>query len=157
MDERFVVASGTYGDEMSWVVWARRDQPRHGYLLSMIRISDASGRIVHAAGSSGPPLYPGHVLNVTTSGSEEGPRAVLARASTEVTRVELLAQDGISRDVPLYDCPEIPEVRFAMVLVPRNLALASVAAFAAEGELERVDLRLQQGQWEMRYRHTATG
>jgi hypothetical protein len=157
MEKRYVVATGTYGDGLSWVVWARWHEPRHGDLLSMIRVSEPGGRILHASGSSGPPLYAGHLLNVTTSGSEEGPRALLARTDPEVRRVELAAQGGSAMDVPLYDCPDIPEVRFAVVLVPRDLPLASVTAFGADGsELERFDLAFQQGQWEARHwRHAA--
>jgi len=151
MDGRCVVAEGTSGAGVSWVIWARRDEPRHGDLLSMIRLTDAEGRIIHAGGSSGPPLYPGRLLNVTTNGSEEGPRALLARVHPSVRRVELRAQDGSTRDVPLFDCPEIPEVRFAALLLPRAESLDSVAGFDDEGsELERFDLRFQQGRWEAR-------
>jgi hypothetical protein len=158
MEQRYVVATGTYGDGLSWVIWARRHEPRHGDLLSMIRVNEPGGRIVHASGASGPPLYPGHLLNVMTSGSEEGPRALLARTDPKVKRVELAAQGGNAIDVPLYDCPDIPEVRFAMVLVPRDLPLTSVTAFGADGsELERFDLAFQQGQWEARRRPNAAG
>ncbi|HEY7429722.1 MAG TPA: hypothetical protein VH641_03200 [Streptosporangiaceae bacterium] len=149
MDGRYHVAEGSYGDGVTWVVWARRNEPREDDLLSMIRVTDADGRILHAGGSSGPPLYPGHVLNVSTSGSEEGPRALLARVDRGVRRVELRAQDGSTQDVPLYDCEAVPEVRFAALLFPRDLPLESVAAFGTKGaELERFDLRFQQGRWE---------
>ena len=158
MEKRYAVANGSYGDGLSWVIWARRHEPRHGDLLSMIRVSEPSGRIMHASGASGPPLYPGHLLNVTTSGSEEGPRSLLARTDPKVKRVELAAQGGSAMDVPLYDCPDIPEVRFAVVLVSRDLPLASVTAFGADGsELERFDLAFQQGQWEARQRRHAAG
>jgi hypothetical protein len=149
MNGRYLIAEGSYGDGMSWVIWARRDEPRENDLLSMIRVTDAGGRIVHAGGASGPPLYPGHVLNVSTSGSEEGPRALLARVSREVRRVELKAVGGTAQDVPIYDCAGIPEVRFAALLVPRDVPLESVTAFSGKGmELERFDLRFQQGRWE---------
>ena len=151
MNGRFMVAEGSYGDGLMWVVWARRDEPRQNDLLSMIRVTDASGRILHASGGSGPPLHPGHVLNVSTGGSEEGPRTLLARADRSVRRVELRAEDGTLRDVPLYDCEGVPEVRFAALLLPRDLPLESVTAFGADGtELERFDLRFHQGQWEAR-------
>ena len=107
---------------MSWVVWARRDEPRDGDLLSMIRLTDSGGRIVHVGASSGPPLYPGRLLNIRTGGSEEGPRALLARVDPSVRRLELRTHDGGTMDVPLYDCAEIPEVRFAALLLPRELA-----------------------------------
>jgi hypothetical protein len=148
MDGRYVVAKGTH-DDVSWVVWARRDEPRDGDLLSMIRVMDSGGRIVHAGGSSGPPLYPGRLLNVSTGGSEEGPRALLARVALEVRRLELRTHDGGTMDVPLFDCPDIPEVRFAALLIPRDLSLDSLAGFDAKGaELERFDLRFQQGRWD---------
>jgi hypothetical protein len=149
MEGRYLIAEGSYGDGIQWVIWARRDEPRQDDLLSMIRVTDAGGRILHAGGVSGPPLYPGHVLNVSTSGSEEGPRALLARVSREVARVELRSHDGPAQDVPLYDSADVPEVRFAALLIPRDMPLESVTAFGADGkELERFDLRLQQGRWE---------
>jgi hypothetical protein len=149
MNARYVVAEGTHDAGVSWVVWARRDEPRDGDLLSMIRLKDAGGRIVHAGGLSGPPLYPGSMLNVSTGGSEEGPRALLARVDPAVQRLELRTQDGGVVDVPLFDCPDVPEVRFAAMLLPRDLPLQSLTGFGEKGaELERFDLRFQQGQWE---------
>ena len=55
MDGRHVVAEGTGDTGVSWVIWARRDAPRDGDLLSMIRLTDAGGRIVHVGACSGPP------------------------------------------------------------------------------------------------------
>ena len=67
-------------------------------------------------------------------------------------RLELRAHDGSTRNVPLYDCAEFPEVRFAALLLPREELLDSVAGFGARGpELERFDLRFQQGRWETRH------
>jgi hypothetical protein len=153
MDVRYVVAEGTGEAGVSWVVWVRRDEPHDGDLLSMIRLKDSSGRIVHAGGSSGPPLYPGRMLNVSTGGSEEGPRALLARVDPAVKRLTLSTNDGRTMEVPLYDCPQVPEVRFAALLLPRDLSLGSLGGFDAKGaELERFDLRFQQGQWETRHR-----
>ena len=152
MDGRCVVAAGTDGTGVSWVIWARRDAPRDGDLLSMIRLTDSGGRIIHVGAASGPPLYPGRLLNVTTSGSEEGPRALLGRVDPTVRRLVLRVHDGTRKKVPLYDCAEIREVRFAALLLPREELLESVAGFGAKGrELERFDLRFQQGRWEARH------
>ena len=151
MDGRYVVAEGTHDAGVSWVIWARRDEPHDGDLLAMIRLTDSSGRILHAGGSSGPPLYPGRMLNVSTSGSEEGPRALLARVATAVRRLELRARNGDTLDVPLFDCPDVPEVRFAALLLPRDLSLETLTGFdGQDAELERFDLRFQQGRWEAR-------
>ena len=151
MDGRYVVAEGTHDAGVSWVVWARRDEPHDGDLLAMTRLTDSSGRILHAGGSSGPPLYPGRMLNVSTSGSEEGPRALLARVATAVRRLELRTKKGGAMDVPLFDCPGIPEVRFAALLLPRDLSLETLTGFdGQDAELERFDLRFQQGRWEAR-------
>ena len=95
MDGRHVVAEGTHDTGVSWVIWARRDAPRDGDLLSMIRLTDAGGRIIHVGASSGPPLYPGRLLNITTNGSEEGPRALLGRNRLDD---ELLLPRGVDRD-----------------------------------------------------------
>jgi hypothetical protein len=117
----------------------------------MIRVTDSGGRIIHVGAASGPPLYPGRLLNISTSGSEEGPRALLGRVGPSVRRLELRVHDGSTRSVPLYDCAEIPEVRFAALLLPREDLLDSVAGFGVKGhELERFDLRFQQGRWEAR-------
>ncbi|HEV3293474.1 MAG TPA: hypothetical protein VG123_31230 [Streptosporangiaceae bacterium] len=152
MDGRYVVAEGTHGDELTWVIWAKRDEPEDGDLFSMIRVSDADGRVLHGGGRTGPPLHPGHVLNVTAGGGDEGPRALLARVDPKVRRLELKLADGTASEVPLYDCPDIPEVRFASLLLPREVALESVAGFGAKDEeLERFDLRFYQGRWEERH------
>jgi hypothetical protein len=151
MGTRYVVAEGTYGDGLTWVIWARRHEPKKGDLLSMIWVSDAAGRILHGGVRAGPPLDPGHVLNVTAGGSDEGPRALLARVDPRVRRLELKTHNGAALDVPLYDCPDIPEVRFASLLLPRDVRLESVTGFGAKNEeLERFDLRFYQGQWEDR-------
>jgi len=149
MGGRFVVAEGTHGDGLTWVIWARRHEPREGDLLSMIRVTDANGRILHGGGRAGPPLPVGHVLNVTTGGSDEGPRTLLARVDPRVRRLELKIENGATFDVPLYDCADIPEVRFASLLLPRDVALESVTGFGAKNEaLERIDLRFYQARWE---------
>ena len=152
MDGRCVVAEGTDDAGVSWVIWVRRDAPRDGDLLSMIKLSDSGGRIIHVGAVSGPPLYPRRLLNIMTSGSEEGPRALLGRVDPSIRRLELRVHDGSMRNVPLYDCAEVPEVRFAALLLPREVLLESVAGFSAKGpELERFDLRFQQGRWEARH------
>jgi hypothetical protein len=157
MNGRYVIAEGSDGEGLAWVIWARRDDPHAGDLFSMIRVSDATGRILHGGARTGPPLHPGHMLNVTAGGSEEGPRTLLARVHPSVRRVELRAQDGATFDVPLYDCPDIPEVRFASLLVPRDLPLESVAGFGEKNEeLERFDLRFYQGRWEERHQRART-
>lgn len=151
MGERYVVAEGTSSEGFTWIIWARRHEPQQGDLLSLIRVTDPSGRILHAGAAGGTPLNPGHLLKVSTGGSEEGPRALLARVHPTVRRVQLRAQDGATTEVPLYDCPAIPEVRFASTLLPREFALESLAGFGDKGaELERFDLRFQQGRWEAR-------
>ena len=152
MSGKYMIAAGTHGDGLTWVIWARRHDPHEGDLLSMIRITDATGRILHGAGRAGPPLHPGHVLNVSSGGSHEGPRVLTARVDPRVRRLELKVRDGTAFDVPLYDCSDIPEVRFASLLLPRDVTLDSVAGFGAENEeLERFDLRFDQGRWEERH------
>lgn len=148
MEGRHLIVEGTY-DGLAWVVWARRDQPRRGDLLSMIRVTDADGRILHGGGAGGRPLDPGQLLKVTTGGSDEGPRVLLARVHPEVRQLILTMENGSTLDVPLYDQPAIPEVRFGSLLLDRDLILDSVAGFDSTGrELERFSLRFQQGRWE---------
>ena len=150
MEGRHLIAEGTY-DGLAWVSWARRHQPRKGDLLSMVRVTDTTGRILHGQGAAGPPLQPGQLLKVTTGGSEEGPRMLLARVHPDVRRLMLTTADGETVDVPLYDHADIPEVRFASLPLARDTILDFVAGLSADGaELERFSLRFQQGQWEAR-------
>jgi len=76
---------------------------------------------------------------------------LLARVATAVRRLELRARNGDTLDVPLFDCPDVPEVRFAALLLPRDLSLETLTGFdGQDAELERFDLRFQQGRWEAR-------
>jgi hypothetical protein len=152
MEGRHLIAQGTY-DGLAWMSWARRDQPREGDLLSMIRVTDPGGRILHGGGIGGRPLDPGRLLKITTGGSDEGPRVLLGRVHPDVQRVVLTTADSGELDVPLYGHPDVPGVRFAALLLPRDVVLDSVAGFGTDGtELERLSLKLQQGQWESRRR-----
>ena len=152
MEGRHLIAEGTY-EGLAWVSWARQDQPREGDLLSMIRITEPSGRILHGGGTGGRPLDPGQLLKITTGGSDEGPRVLLGRVHPDVRRLVVTTGDGDELDVPLYDQPDIPGVRFASLLLARDLVLDSCAGFSGDGkELERLSLKLQQGQWESRRR-----
>jgi hypothetical protein len=152
MEGRHLIAEGTY-DGLAWVSWARQDQPREGDLLSMIRITDAGGRILHGGGTGGRPLDPGQLLKISTGGSDEGPRVLLGRVHPDVQRLVLTTAHGDELDVPLYGHPDVPGIRFAAMLLPRDVVLDSVAGLGAGGrELERLSLKLQQGQWESRRR-----
>jgi len=150
MEGRHLIAEGTYAG-LAWVSWARRHQPREGDLLTMVRVSDKAGRILHGQGASGPPLRPGQLLNVSTGGSEEGPRMLLARVHPDVRQLVLTTGTGETVDIPLYDHPDIPEVRFASFPLSRDMILDFIAGLSDDGkELERFSLRFQQGQWEAR-------
>lgn len=151
--ERHVIAEGRYGGGLSWLVWAQRQpfggaQPGAHGLLSMIRVTSADGRVLHEGGGAGPALYPGDLMNVSTGGSGEGPYCLLARVHPSIRRVELATAAGESLDVPVYDSAGFPEVRFAALLVPRELRLAFVAGLGNSGEeLSRFDLAFHQQFW----------
>lgn len=150
MEGRHLIAEGTY-EGLTWVIWARRDQPRQGDLLTMIRVTDPDGRILHAAGTGGLPLDAGQRLKVSTGGSDEGPRVLLARVDPGVRKLVLLTENGDTRDVALHDHADFPEVRFGARLLPRDLVLDSIAGLDDAGnELARFSLKFQQGQWEAR-------
>lgn len=155
--ERHVIAEGSYGDGLSWLIWAQR-QPLHGAqldtdeLMSMIRVTSADGRVLHEGGAGGPALYPGDLMNVSTGGSDEGPYCLLARVHPGIRRVELATAAGKSLDVPVYDSTDFPEVRFAALLVPRDLRLDFVAGLGDSGEeLSRFDLTFHQSFWHRRH------
>ena len=152
-NERQVIAEGTSGDGLSWVIWARRQlsgdaQSGADEVLSMIRVTSADGRVLHEGGGGGPALYPGQLMNVSTGGSDEGPYCLLARVHPDIERVELVTAAGEIMHMPVYDSADFPEVRFATLLVPRELNLDSVAGFSdGDEELERFDLTFQQSFW----------
>jgi hypothetical protein len=152
-DERQVIAEGTYGDGLSWLIWARRQtsrdvQPGPDELLSMIRVTSADGRVLYEGGGGGPALYPGQLMNVSTGGGDEGPYCLLVRVHSDIIRVELVTAVGEIMHVPVYDSARFPDVRFAALLVPRELHLGSVAGFRDSGEeVERFDLTFHQSFW----------
>ena len=151
--DRHVIAEGSYGDGLSWLIWAQR-QPSGGAqrgadeLLSMIRVTSADGRMLHEGGGGGPALYPGVLMNVSTGGSDEGPYCLLARVHPDIRQVELATAAGESLDVPVYDSADFPQVRFAALLVPHELRLDFVAGVGDRGEeLSRFDLTFHQQFW----------
>jgi len=152
--DRHVIAEGSYGDGLSWLIWAQR-QPSGGAqrgadeLMSTIRVTSADGRVLHEGGAGGPALYPGDLMNVSTGGGDEGPYCLLARVHPGIRRVELATAAGESLDVPVYDSADFPEVRFAALLVPRELRLDFVAGLGDSGEeLSRFDLTFHQQFWQ---------
>jgi hypothetical protein len=152
-DERQVIAEGTYGAGLSWLIWAQWRSSGDARmaadeLLSVIRVISADGRVLHEGGGGGPALYPGQLMNVSTGGSDEGPYCLLARVHPDIGRVELVTAAGEIMHVPVYDSARFPDVRFAALLVPRELNLGSVAGFSHGGEeLERFDLAFHQRFW----------
>ena len=152
MSERQTVARGQYGDGLSWLVWAQREARDDGQpdaeLTTMIRVTDASGRVLREGGASGPALSPGQLMNVSTGGGDEGPYCILARVDPGIRRVAVTTEAGEVMDMPVYDAPDFPEVRFAVLLVPRDLRLAAVTGHGPDGrELERCDLGFHQRFW----------
>jgi hypothetical protein len=143
MDEQHVIAEGTQDDGLSWVIWAQRQspgggEPGTGELVSMTRITSADGRVLREGGGGGPALPAGSLMNVSTGGGDEGPYCLLARVHPDIRRVELMTAAGETLNVPVYDSADFPEVRFAALLVPRDLHLDSVIGFSGTGEeLER--------------------
>jgi hypothetical protein len=154
--DRHVIAEGSYGGGLSWLIWAQRQQPRTrtpnvNELLSMIRVTSADGRVLHEGGGGGLAFYPGDLMNVSTGGSDEGPYCLLTRVHPSIRRVELATAAGESLDVPVYDSADFPEVRFAALLVPRDLRLDFVAGLGDSGEeLSRFDLTFHQQFWHRR-------
>jgi hypothetical protein len=152
-NERQVIAEGSYGDGLSWLIWAQRQpssasQPGADDLLSMIRVTAADGRVLHEGGAGGPALYPGDLMKVSTGGSDEGPYCLLARVHPDIRRVQLATAAGDIMNIPVYDADDFREVRFAALLVPRDLRLDSVTGLGKSGEeLERFDLRFHQSFW----------
>jgi len=154
--ERHVIAEGSYGDGLSWLIWAQR-QPSGGAqlgadeLMSMIRVCPADGRVLHECGGGGPALYPGDLMNVSTGGGDEGPYCLLVRVHPSIRRVALATAAGESLDVPVYGSADFPEVRFAALLVSRGLRLDFVAGLRDSGEeLSRFDLTFHQQFWHRR-------
>jgi hypothetical protein len=155
--ERHVIAEGSYSGGLSWLIWAQRQsphgaQPNTDELMSMIHVTSEDGRVLHEGGAGGPALHPGNLMNVSTGGSDEGPYCLLARVHPGIRRVELATAAGKSLDVPVYDSADFPEVRFAALLMPRDLRLNFVAGLGDSGEeLSRFDLTFHQSFWHRRH------
>jgi hypothetical protein len=152
MGERHTVAQGQYGDGLSWLVWAQREASRDGRpdadLMTMIRVTDAGGRVLRDGGAGGPALPAGQLMNVSTGGGSEGPYCILVRAHPDVRRVEVTTARGEIMNMAVYDAPDFPEVRFAVLLVARDLRLAAVTGLGADASpLERFDLTFHQRFW----------
>lgn len=144
--EEHVVAEGSYQGGLAWRLIASRGAG--GELGTMITVTDPAGRILSSGGSGGPPLRPGRLLNVSSGGADEGPYRVDVRVPPHVSAVTVTTSAGEVLAMPLYDCDAVPEVRFGLVLVPRDLRLADVRAFAQDGrELDRFDLGFHQDFW----------
>jgi hypothetical protein len=149
---RQTVAQGRYGDGLSWLVWAELEAPRDGRpdaeLITMIRVTDAGGRVLREGGAAGPALDPGQLMGVSTGGGDEGPYCILVRVHPDIRRVAVTTEAGETLNMPVYDAPDFPEVRFAVLLVPRDLHLAAVTGHGPDGrELERFDLGFHQRFW----------
>jgi hypothetical protein len=148
--EPHVIAEGTYDDGLSWVIlaWWRGAQ-----LRSKIRVAAPDGRILHGGGGAGPPGHPGRLMHVSTGGSDKSPYCLLAQVHPVIRRVELITTAGKAMNVPVHDSAGFPGVRFASLIVPRDLRLSRVSGFGADGEeLERFDLAFHQEAW-----HTGPG
>jgi hypothetical protein len=144
--EEHVVAEGSYQGGVSWRMVAQRQS--RDELLVMTKITGPDGRTLSSGGSGGPALAAGRALNVSSGGRDEGPYRIDVRVPPEVARVTVTAADGTVLEMPLYDCAAIPGVRFGLLLVPRDLRLAYVAAFKASGrEADRFDLAFHQEMW----------
>jgi hypothetical protein len=65
-------------------------------------------------------------MSVGSGGGAEGPYEMHARLRTEVSGVTLTTSAGEELDMPLYECPAFPEVRFATLVLPRDSRLAAV-------------------------------
>jgi hypothetical protein len=90
-------------------------------------------------------------MTVSTGSNDEGPYCLLARAHPDIRRVELATAAGESLDVPVYDSADFPEVRFAALLVSRELRLDFVAGIGDSGEeLSRFYLTFHQQFWHRR-------
>jgi hypothetical protein len=155
MGERHTVAQGQYGDGISWLVWAQREASHDGrpdaYLMTMIRVADAGGRVLREGGAGGPALLPGQLMNVSTGGGGEGPYCILVRVHPDIRRVEVSTAAGEILNMAVYDAPDFPEVRFAVLLVARDLHLGAVTGLGSDGgQLERFDLTFHQRFWHER-------
>jgi hypothetical protein len=155
VSERQEVARGQYGDGLSWLVWAEREPPRDGQpdaeLTTMIRVTDAGGRVLREGGAGGPALVPGQLMNVSTGGGDEGPYCILARVHPDIRSVAVTTEAGGAMNMTVYDAPDFPEVRFAVLLVPRDLRLAAVTGLGPDGrQLEHFDLGFHQRFWHER-------
>jgi hypothetical protein len=104
--------------------------------------------VLREGGAGGPALERGQLMNVSTGGAAEGPYCILVRVHPDIRRVEVTAQAGETMNMPVYDSPDFPDVRFAVLLVPRDLRLSAVIGLGPDGrQLERFDRGFHQRFW----------
>lgn len=100
-------------------------------------------------GMSGPPLYPGSLMNIYTGGSERGIRRVLVRADPHVAQVRVHLDSREQLDLPpVAAWPDLGLVFFASLLPPPAV-LVSVVAIDENGQvLEPQDLARHEPGWQ---------
>lgn len=119
------------------MLWAARDdlEVAGSGLLVMMRVTSADG-LHHRKSGIGDalPPVPGRMMRVNWSGGVNEPRSFYGYVHPRIRRLTLTVRDGGSVDVPLYDCPDFPEVRFAALVIPGDLLIKSVTGYGRDGE-----------------------
>jgi hypothetical protein len=136
-----VVAEGTSDDGASWSLWARRvdlDDPERteSGLEVMMRVTSADGLRSGEDGLGGMlPGVTGRMMdNIYWGGGVNEPRRFYGYVHPDIQRLTLTTVDGRSVDVPLYDCADFPEVRFAALAMPDDLRFVAVTGYGRHGE-----------------------
>jgi hypothetical protein len=148
-----VIAEGDLPSGERWILRAGGTSGEFGTFLETIHPDGRRDQ----GGMSGPPLWPGSIMNVYTGGTDTGPRRLVVRADQGVTRVRVQLADGERLDLPPVAALPDAGLAFFATLLPRTAALVCVTAIAASGQvLEPQDLARHQQVWQ-RFQHRADG
>lgn len=138
--ESQLIAEGTADDGASWTLSARREDEEYrgrteSALIVMMHVTAADG-LRHGESGLGallPPI-PGRMMETHWGGGINELRSFCGFVHPDICRLTLTGADGGSADVPLYDCADFPEVRFAALVLPDDLRIKAVTGYSHGGE-----------------------
>jgi hypothetical protein len=86
-------------------------------------------------GMGGPPLYPGHLLNVYTGRADRGPLRVVVRTDPRVQRLRFQSELGEQCDMLAATRDPAVSVNLFAILLPWTTGVTSMQGLDADGQV----------------------